>query len=1466
MASGVLVTAWHVLEGIQATNENVKVQVDPLEGGGAFGAWVRRLDPIHDLAVLTSGTSLPESAGSFANTDRVQARTEVTVIGSAVPDDRASTYRFVRTVGTWVGGTTWGNSVPLGRVIADKLVPGMAGAPVIHYEDNVVAGVVSGRYNSADGWPPQSVWVAPTGVLVSLLDGIADVVVEREGSNSDAIDLVLTVTSQEVRLAGSSVDVSAAHGGVRPGLVLAIEEVQRNRIEAGLIGHGDAFTESMNYGAALCRVGRLLAESFLPGAVAGEFARVLREADRAHVPVRVGLVLPPELAGLPWEALAEPCDELPLALHPLITVYRRVDAGEVGQVPGPLRIMVAIAAPDGGGGGVLDYEQELRNVIASVRTARQGAAHVRIVPFASPAAVYSALDEEPVHVLHVSAHGSPGSLDLENDDGTLRRVTAEEFSEEAIPPGKTPPVIALSACYTDATAVGGGPSFAATLCQRGAQAVIATQTTITDRYATRMFARLYGKLAYARVPDVVAALADARREVQDGLRVSAGERDRGLAALDEWAVVTVLAASGSIRLFTPDISAPAPVPSPRREIPGLVGRDTGYFVGRRAEQRHWPRELVSSPYAGLVIHGTGGIGKTTLAAEIIDRVMIENTDRALITLAGQITIERLLAAVTATLRRSLQLRDQHAPDTAVQALTDAARVDLGWEDRFALLREQLDRVPLLVVLDNFEDNLDPAGSQYAVRDEIVADLLAAWVSSPGASRLLITSRFGFTLPGGTERLLSFRPVGPLTLAETMKLAWSLPTLDHLDEAQIARIWRLVGGHPRSLEYLDALLSGRSVQYGDVAARLTTAVASRLAGVTVQEWLATPGDLDAALAEVASLASDDVLLDALLGRLRQLSGAEDLLLGMSVYREPVGTNAMLFQAGQPDKTAAYVPDRAAADKRIVQILGKVGITAPESFDAATITTPEVQAQLAPHFAEILRLPHPAFRSPPVLPQLIQACQATGLLSLSGNAQDRLYFVHRWTATELASRAARDSDPKLSLAHRRAAAYWRWHAQVWLQDQSAFLHDLFEARHHLHEAGDIEEADQLSGTICEVLHNRGALDAEFSLIDDIIGRHPRNSPTRAMWAFRHGRLAQERGDYARAEREYRQALGISEHLGDQSSIATDYHQLGRLARVRGNYTEAWQHYRRALEIWEGLGDQSGMAHSYHEMGILADLVGNRAEGEQCYQRALQIRELLGDEAGMAASFGQLAWLAQLRGNYAEAERGHKRAFLLFEHQGDQTGMATSRYHLGILAQMCENYTEAVQEYWRAIEIFQRIGNQAGMAVCYNQLGSLAMERGDYEEAGRQCRRSLEISERIGSQASVAVIQGHLGKIALECGDLDEAERRYRRSIEICDRLGDQSRAADCYSNVGIIEAARDSVSGAIECHVKALAIRLALGKAEINFDLRQLGRHRTTLGTEKFTVLLTSATGDAERANTIMALLHQANTAAADNFDV
>jgi tetratricopeptide (TPR) repeat protein len=201
--------------------------------------------------------------------------------------------------------------------------------------------------------------------------------------------------------------------------------------------------------------------------------------------------------------------------------------------------------------------------------------------------------------------------------------------------------------------------------------------------------------------------------------------------------------------------------------------------------------------------------------------------------------------------------------------------------------------------------------------------------------------------------------------------------------------------------------------------------------------------------------------------------------------------------------------------------------------------------------------PCFRSEPWgrlsqgsdLAGRVMACQAASLLTVSGTGPGQRVFVHRWTATELAARATAAGGPGLEQAHRQAAAYWRWRNQVWPQDKAADVHDLLEARHHLLAAGDTEDAGQVTEEICLQLDTWGAWDQEASLIHDTLARLPANSPRQAAWIHHLGILAQHRGDYDEAARQYQRALDLFERLGDQAGLAISYSQLGILEADRG-----------------------------------------------------------------------------------------------------------------------------------------------------------------------------------------------------------------------------------------------------------------------------------------------------------------------------
>lgn|GEM_PF-5581734 len=102
------------------------------------------------------------------------------------------------------------------------------------------------------------------------------------------------------------------------------------------------------------------------------------------------------------------------------------------------------------------------------------------------------------------------------------------------------------------------------------------------------------------------------------------------------------------------------------------------------------------------------------------------------------------------------------------------------------------------------------------------------------------------MPDITHRVFA-EPLGPLSRAETRKLCYRLPALTDQIPEPLGLILRHIGGHPRLLEYLDAILRKGVARLPAVAERLRQN--ARRLGLDPE---ALGGDLEAALRDALRL--------------------------------------------------------------------------------------------------------------------------------------------------------------------------------------------------------------------------------------------------------------------------------------------------------------------------------------------------------------------------------------------------------------------------------------------------------------------------------------------------------------------------------------------------------------------------------------------------------------------------------------
>jgi hypothetical protein len=420
-----------------------------------------------------------------------------------------------------------------------------------------------------------------------------------------------------------------------------------------------------------------------------------------------------------------------------------------------LKILAAIAAPDETKtrNAPLDVEAEMQAVLDSVSDLA-GGGQVRVLEVASLAQIRTALEVEEYHVLHLSAHGSATTIELEDEDGNPDQVDSRDLMNALRRAGRPVPLIVLSAC---SGSDGQGEAMATGLIAQGADRVIAMQTSVTDTYATALAKALYTALDTHPTAPVTRCLAAARQQVADNQAQQARVDHRP--ARPEFAVATLFTAGADPALIDP-AAPPRPLTAATQRPQGQSVRELpiGYLIGRRPQLRTTTRVLTRTtaavdeygPVAGVVLCGPGGIGKTAITGRVITR--LQQQGWAVAVHDGAWNPTTLFTAVTAAISTQPLVLDAR-PD-AVAAVKTLRNPDIDDVGKIPALGVVLQHVRLLVVFDDFEQNLDAGGRRFL--DDAAHDLIAALAAATWTGALLFTCRYpcpptGSTSPGSTCR-------------------------------------------------------------------------------------------------------------------------------------------------------------------------------------------------------------------------------------------------------------------------------------------------------------------------------------------------------------------------------------------------------------------------------------------------------------------------------------------------------------------------------------------------------------------------------------------------------------------------------------------------------------------------------------------------------------------------------------------
>ncbi|MBN3869410.1 MAG: tetratricopeptide repeat protein [Nostoc sp. JL33] len=931
----------------------------------------------------------------------------------------------------------------------------------------------------------------------------------------------------------------------------------------------------------------------------------------------------------------------------------------------------------------------------------------------------------------------------ETDIGERHETTAAELAE--VFRFRFPKLVFLSGCRTgQAPDKGAVPSMAEALIAQGARAVLSWGRPVEDRTATAAAAHLYGKLAAGY--QLAEALASTYKQLfKQNVR--------------DWHLLR-LYVQGECPGALVEVLGDVPPSAPEPAYEQFLDPDTKQvrvakpfeFVGRRRTLQRCLKAIRTS--LGVLIHGLGGVGKSTVTARLLERMVGYHRlvnfrqldeDKLLKTLAEQCTSERGHDILNGKL-------------PLMQRLTKFFTEGLNTkEQRFVF------------VLDDFEANLDLRNGIYVLQPQVVDVLLAllkAIQNSQLPHKVIITCRYDFTLSELNHRLYR-EPLGALGGADLIKKYNRLDSFNGSWQFQPdlpERAKTAADGNPRLLEWLDKILQN-SQNPTPPTAPLPASEEGYMRGVEM---------ILQKMADKEKEFREDILAEELLKQ--QTPALRQMLGKLLVYELPVPLAAI----------SPICEDISSWESHIqrAEILGLLEVTLTNNTE---------------------RL----YRVPRILSPLLEFPENPKGEELYKQAAQILYRL--WWEAKTATEAQSLEIHRLALLGKDEGIAGKIASSlaIYLRNQSRFR----EAVHLCKSTLEITKNHSVLREIAYCEHQIGEVDRALNYYEQALNLCPAEDERELALIYNHfGILKASKGEVEQAITLYNQSLEITERIGDVQGKAVTLHQLGMIYANKGEVEQAITLYNQSLEIFERIGYVQGKAVALHQLGMI---YANKGEVEQAitlYNQSLEIFERIGYVQGKAVALHQLGMIYANKGEVEQAIALYNQSLEIFECIGHVQTKARMLHNLASIYADKGEVDEAIRLFNESLEITERIGNVQGKAETLHELGRIYANKGEVDEAIALYNQSLEIKEGIGNVQGKAATLHCLGMIYADKEEVDKAIALFNQSLAINERIGNVQTKAATLNNLAVMYANTGKIDEAIALFNQSLEITERIGDVQ------------------------------------------------------
>ncbi|MCK5523831.1 MAG: CHAT domain-containing protein [Thiomargarita sp.] len=1062
----------------------------------------------------------------------------------------------------------------------------------------------------------------------------------------------------------------------------------------------------------------------------------------------------------------------------------------------------------------LFYEQILPKRLVQIDTLCYGVTRASIAEQVRKAQGY--------HIVHWSGHGNHDSLVLQGEEkNRISGAGLVELFQEA--GGFVPNLVFLSACHSgaflsadqdltgfgnlsglnrgadqDLTGFGnlsglnqekdlpasiankqGYTSTALALLTAGVPQVVAMRYSVNDAYA-RQLAVLFYQHLLAEQYNADSALAMARSQLLDDSKIGAIEHTTPLLfGQDRWVLEAVKKRNkAQLKQRYPD----------RRFQPLLSDEQYGFkarthFVGRSRELTRLNQDWLSASESPVVlIQGLAGLGKTALAAEVVN-LWHQQFDFVLVVQSRGYAMNAVdfYKRIDLLLVRLSEYYNQDCQGNEYRKIFQHKDVP----DRHEIMRENLlavlENYPILLIIDNFETNLlsEPG---YVCQDPEWTELLTAFVTRlQGQSRVMMTSRHRPVV--WVDKVL-WLPLGPLPMNEAWLFLQShqaLYQLWHDDHDLVEKVLEISHGHPLIMQRLGDLAHDRDA----LAAAL-----SRLEEKGFKQLPDLVSGSDAAL-EQERLYLEDVAIGAVDVLLERLSLAgRQLLWVVTRALEPVSHSVL------NSVWSAQSPKQQMLDG-IKKMFALVKDLPPEQQPVLPEIPDEIKALLAQSDEE---------STVPAIGPLLKELTESGLLQQEGEFEESVFSFHelvRERCTAWMEKVPKDCGERNT--KQIGQAYGEQYASLFeglvSSDKETATEMGRRAITYLVRAEAFEALSGFASGVVNSTQNPQQLQPIIAELETVVEQVPAGKTRWSMRTYLADALRKS-GQPQLALPFFAQSASEAEAAQNWANVAAIFQNWAGALVMVGQLPEARETFQRAAQTKRKAGSAE------------VNIIGSEIE-------ALRIAIMLGKvETALPAIEKHLA---QIRDWWQRHQQGETltaapdtdvlvrtfigalniafRAHHTLEHWQDcldllteteqvkqaggesEEALARTRFNRYFPLMKLGNLDEAQRVLEGCLQVFSRMNDLTNQANALTALADVWDKRGDVSRAIELARQALAIRERLPNPEDRAISHGNLSSYLHQVGQIKEGARHILACIVYLIVTGNQQRLEFNLRNLAI-----------------------------------------------------------------------------------